>query len=190
MSANVLGRTFDLVLFRAGPQEFPFMPNKHVVLGIVGGTPVFMVYSMALNPIVALSMALGTVLGIFLATRLILRWRKLDARFTQTAHSLMCSGAFMTILMILPFSQIAPVLSEFAANPEAAAATPPDIPGLPVLIMNVLNAWNFLITANIYRHATDRGFAMGLLYSLLNSGVVLAMVLSFGLLLGGLGLGA
>ena len=76
---------------------------------------------------------------------------------------------------------------ELAANPEAPVPT--DIPGLPVMIMNVLNIWNFLITANVYRHATDRGFAMGLLYSLMSSGVVLATVLSFGLLLGGLGIG-
>lgn len=187
MSVNVLRRTLDLVLFRAGPQEFPFMPGRHVTLGAVGGTPVFMVYSLALNPIIALSMALGTVLGIFLATRLILRWRQLDARFTQTAHALLCSSAFMTLLMILPFSQIAPILSEMAADPEAA--TPPDIPAIPVLVMNVLNAWNFLITANVYRHATDRGFAMGLLYSLLSSGMVLATVLGFGLVLGSLGIG-
>jgi hypothetical protein len=187
MSVNVLGKTFELALLRAGPQDFPFMPNRHVMFGVVAGTPVFMVYSLALSPVIALSMALGTVLGIFLATRLILRWRKLDGRFAQTAHALMCTNALLTVLMILPFSQIAPLLSELAANPEAPVPT--DIPGLPVMIMNVLNIWNFLITANVYRHATDRGFAMGLLYSLLSSGVVLATVLSFGLLLGGLGIG-
>ena len=187
MSVNVLGKTFELALLRAGPQDFPFMPNRHALFGVVGGTPVFMVYSLALSPVIALSMALGTVLGIFLATRLILRWRKLDGRFAQTAHGLMCTNALLTVLMILPFSQIAPLLSELAANPEAPVPT--DIPGLPVMIMNVLNIWNFLITANVYRHATDRGFAMGLLYSLMSSGVVLATVLSFGLLLGGLGIG-
>ena len=83
MSVNVLGKTFELALLRAGPQDFPFMPNRHALFGVVGGTPVFMVYSLALSPVIALSMALGTVLGIFLATRLILRWRQLDARFTR-----------------------------------------------------------------------------------------------------------
>ena len=116
MSVNVLGKTFELALLRAGPQDFPFMPNRHALFGVVGGTPVFMVYSLALSPVIALSMALGTVLGIFLATRLILRWRKLDGRFAQTAHALMCTNALLTVLMILPFSQIAPLLSELAAN--------------------------------------------------------------------------
>ncbi len=187
MSVNVLARTLDLVLFRTGPQDFPFMPTRHVMVGVAGGAPVFMVYSLALNPIIALSMALGTVLGIFLATRLILRWRKLEARFTQTAHSLLCASALLTILMILPFSQIAPALTAFAADPENA--TPPDIPTMPVLIMNLLNAWNFLITANIFRHATGSGFGMGLLYSLMSSAVVLGLVLTFGSLLGAMGIG-
>ena len=68
MSVNVLGKTFELALLRAGPQDFPFMPNRHALFGVVGGTPVFMVYSLALSPVIALSMALGSVLGIFLAT--------------------------------------------------------------------------------------------------------------------------
>lgn len=187
MLATLLSRTFDLVLFRAGPQDFPFLAGRHATVGVVAGTPVLMVYSMALTPVVALSMAIGSVLGVFLAAKLILRWRKMDARFTQTAHAQLAATAFLTALMILPFAQIAPTLAEMAANP--GAETPPDIPTGPVLIMNALNMWGFMVTANIYRHATDSGFGMGLLYSLTNTAVVLATVLMLGSLLGALGVG-
>jgi hypothetical protein len=182
MLASILSRTFDLVMFRAGPQDFPFLAGRHATIAVVAGSPIFMVYSMALTPLVALAMAAGSVLGVFLAAKLILRWRKLDARFTQTAHAQLAVTAFLTALMILPFAQIAPLLAEMAANP--GMETPPDVPAGPVLIMNALNLWGFMVTANIYRHATDSGFAMGLLYSLTNTAVVLATVLMLGSVLG------
>lgn len=185
MLANLFSATLQVLLFRAGPQDFPYLPQWTRTVCVLGGTPVFMVYAMALAPAMALVMAAATVLGAALVTRGILRARKLEARFTQTLHTLLCAGGLITLLMVPAFAQVAPKLAEIAANPEAYGPdNPPELPQGPVLIMNLLNVWNFLVTAHVFRHAANCGFGLGLLFALLAAAVILGTVLMFGSLFG------
>jgi hypothetical protein len=188
MLATLFSVTLQVLLFRAGPQDFPYLPQWTRTFCVLGATPVFMVYALALAPAMALVMAAATVLGMALVTRGILRARKLDARFTQTLHTLLCTGGFITLLMVPAFAQVAPKIAEIAANPEAFGpdAPPPELPQGPVLIMNLLNVWNFLVTAQVFRHAANSGFGMGLLFALLAAAVILGTVLMFGSLFGAL----
>lgn len=187
MLSNVFSATLQVVLFRGGPQDFPFLPNQMATLCVLGGTPVFLVYSMALSPLLAGVMAAATVLGLMMATRGLLKARGMEARFTQTYHTLLCASGFLTLLMAPAFAQVAPKLAEIAANPEALQGPePPQLPGGPVLIMNLLNIWNFLVTAHVFRHACNTGFALGLLFALLAAAVVLGTVLVAGMVFGAL----
>ena len=101
------------------------MPNIDISVSIcvIGATPVFFVYALALSPTLALIMASATVVGVALATRMILRVRSLEARFTQTFQTLLCTSAVLTALMAIPFSQVAPQLVELASDPEAMAVS-------------------------------------------------------------------
>lgn len=186
MLANLFSVTLQVLLFRAGPQDFPYLPQWTRTICVIGGTPVFLVYSMALAPAMALVMAAATVLGMALVTRGILRARKLEARFTQTLHTLLCAGGLITLMMVPAFAQVAPKLAEIAANPEAFGpdAPPPDLPQGPVLIMNLLNIWNFLVSAHVFRQAANSGFGLGLLFALLAAAVILGTVLMLGSLFG------
>lgn len=187
MVSNVLSTTLQIVLFRAGPQDFPHLPQWTRTICVAGATPVFLVYSMALAPTMALVMAAATVLGMAMVTRGLLRARGLGDRFTQTFHTLLCSNALLTALMVLPFAQVAPVLAQIAADPNALQGPePPSLPGGPILIMNILNIWNFIVTAHVFRHATGTSFGLGLLFALLAAAVVLGTVLIFGTLFGAL----
>ncbi len=191
MIAQAFSATLKIVLFRAGPQDFPFLPQWTRTICVIGATPVFFVYALALSPALALIMATATVVGVALATRVILRVRNMEARFIQTFQTLLCTSALLTALMAIPFSQVAPQLVELASDPEAmAAGTPPDLPGGAVLVMNLLNIWNFLVTAHVFRHATNSGMAMGLVWAFAAAAVMLASVLLFGSLLGALVVGS
>ena len=190
MIAQALSTTLKIILFRAGPQDFPFLPQWTRTICVIGATPVFFVYALALSPTLALIMASATVVGVALATRMILRVRSLEARFTQTFQTLLCTSEVLTALMAIPFSQVAPQLVELASDPEAmAAGAQPDLPGGPVLLMNLLNIWNFLVTAHVFRQATNSGMAMGLVWAFAAAAVMLACVLLFGSLLGALVVG-
>lgn len=183
--------TFQLLTFRAGPQDLPYLPQYGGRLCLLGALPVFMVYSMALPAGLALLMAASTVFGMGLVTYLILRLRRLEPRFTQTFHSLLLSNGLLTLLMVPAFAMVAPQVIELASNPdllqdpEAAR-----LPGGPVFLMNLLNLWNFAVTANIFRHATNVAFGWGVLLALLAAFSVLMVVLLLGTLGGSLlGLG-
>ncbi|ULQ47083.1 hypothetical protein JN531_002075 [Flagellatimonas centrodinii] len=192
MFAQALSVTLKVLLFRAGPQDFPFLPQWTRTVCVLGATPVFFVYALALAPTLALIMATATVVGMALATRGILRVRKVEDRFTQTFQTLLCANAVLTALMAIPFAQVAPILLELAADPELAtgAMAAPDLPGGPVLLMNLLNVWNFVVSAHIFRHATNSGFGAGLLWAFAVVAVTMTCVLVFGTLVGSLLVGS
>ncbi|MFP5358703.1 MAG: hypothetical protein ACLGHI_09650 [Gammaproteobacteria bacterium] len=183
--------TFLLLTFRAGPQDLPYLPQYTYRFCLAGGIPVFMVYSMALPPGLALVMAASTVLGMGLVTYLILRLRGLEPRFTQTFHALLASNGLLTLLMVPPFALVAPQIIELASNPDLLQdPQAARLPGGPVFLMNLLNLWNFAVTAGIFRHAANVAFGWGILLALLAAFSVLMVVLMLGILGGSLlGLG-
>ena len=186
MLSNVLAATLNLLLFRTGPQDFPFEPGLTRVLVPSAALANYLVLAMALNPVMAAGMALGVVIGTALGTHLILRARRMEARFTQTFHALLAVSTILTLSLALPFSQIAPELEKLAQNPELAESATLQIPGWAALTMNLLNIWNFMVNANILRHAAGVGVGVGLLLALLMAFGVLMIVLFFATLAGAL----
>ncbi|WP_420465144.1 hypothetical protein [Panacagrimonas sp.] len=184
MFQSVLNATVNLLLFRIGPQDFPFDINLTRVLVPAAALANYAVLVMAVNPVVAAAMSIAVVMGTAMAAHLILRARKLEARFTQTYHAMLAVSTLLTLGLVLPFSQIAPELEKLAQNPEALETASLDIPGWAALTMNALNIWNFVVNAHILRHAAGMGIGGGLLLALLVAFGVLMFVLFFATLAG------
>ena len=185
MIGNALRLTLHILLFRAGPQDFPFDPLLTRFLLPFGVLANYAVFAMVLPPGLAVAMAAAMIGGVAIATRLILRARQLDGRFMQTWHSLLACTGTLTLLLIPPFAQIAPEFSRLAENPELAAQNNPvQLPAGPSFIMNILNVWNFAVTAHIYRHAANVNLWIGALLALLVAISTLMFVVFFGSLAG------
>ena len=181
MLQSVLTATFNLLFFRAGPQDFPYDPRLTGWLVPIAALSNYFVLSLALPPILAAAIGLAVVIALTFSTRLFLRTRKLEARFMQTLHALLAVSSVMTLALALPFSEIAPELEKFAAmNPGATEPLPAiQIPAWAAFSMNVLNVWNFAVNVQIYRQAGNTSLVAGLLVALLIAFSVLMFVLFF-----------
>lgn len=181
MLQSVLLATLNLLVFRAGPQDFPYDPRLTGWLVPIAVLANYFVLSLALPPILAGAIGLAVVMALSIATRLYLRTRKLEDRFFQTFHSLLAVSTVMTLALMVPFSEVAPELEKFAAmNPGATDPAPAlQVPAWAAFTMNMLNIWNVAVNANIFRHAGNTGIATGLIVSFLVAIGVLVFVLLF-----------
>ena len=181
MLQSVLIVTANLLLFRAGPQDFPYDPRLTGWLVPIAVLANYFVLSLALPPILAGAIGLAVVVALSFATRLYLRTRKLESRFMQTFHALLAVSTVMTLALMLPFSEIAPELEKFAAMNPGATDPMPEIrvPAWAAFSMNLLNVWNFAVNVHIFRQAGNSSLAVGLLVALLVAFGVLVFVLFF-----------
>ena len=180
MFSTVARTTLNLLLFRAGPEDFPYAPQLTRVLLPLAALINYALLVQALPPLLAMAMALAVVIATGLATRTLLRIRGMEARFIQTYHSLLAVNCVLTLALWLPFSEIAPQLQELSKNPEAMEAGADfKIAGWAALMMNLLNIWNFVVNAHIFRRSANFGFGVGVLVAMLVSLAVLAFVLFF-----------
>ena len=188
MLPSVLTATLNLLLFRIGPQDFPYDPRLTHWLVPIAVLVNYLVLSLALAPLLAAAVSLAVIMATAFATRLMLRARGLEARFMQTFHALLAVSIVMTLALALPFSEIAPELEKLAAMDPSAVEAAPEIhvAAWAALMMNALNIWNFAVNAHIYRHAAGFGLAGGLLVALIVSLGVLMFVLIFATFVAGL----
>lgn len=203
MFASVLAATINLLTFRSGPQDFPYAP---------GLTPWTMAFAVAANLSVfaqiiplplALLMAVMMVLGLALVTRVLLRARQLEPRYNQTLNSLLVTSGLLTLALAPLFASVAPLLREMAAAMEqstqamggsggsagvAEGVAAPEIalPQGTMFLMNLLNFWNFAVSASIYRQAANVNILFGLLIALAAALSVMFFVIVFASLIGGL----
>lgn len=167
MLATLLTATLRILLFRGGPQDFPYDPKLTAPLAVAAALANGLMFVQVLPLGAAVVMAIAMVGGLALATRGVLRARQLEARFHQTFAALLATNAALTFLLVPFFVQIAPTLRELASNPELLEH--PEQVKLPqgvAFIMNALNIWSFAVTASIFRHAANVSMALGLLISL------------------------
>lgn len=175
MLRNVIAATLRLILFRAGPQDFPFDPNLTRALVPAAALANYLVLVTVLPPAIAVVMSLAVVSALGFSTHLVLRARGVQARFMQTYHALLAVATVMTLALWPPFSVIAPALIELSSNPEALEdGSNLDLPAGPAFLMNALNVWNFMVNASIFRHAANLNLGLG---------VVVALVVAFGVLM-------
>lgn len=202
MFASVLAATINLLTFRSGPQDFPYAP---------GLTPWTMAFAAAANLSVfaqiiplplALLMAAMMVLGLALVTRVLLRARQLEPRYNQTLNSLLMTSGLLTLALAPLFASVAPLLREMAAameqgaqamggggsagTAEGVAAPEIALPQGTMFLMNLLNFWNFAVSASIYRQAANVNILFGLLIALAAALSVMFFVIVFASLIGGL----
>lgn len=181
MLASVLQATLNLLLFRAGPQDFPYEPRLTGWLVPAAALVNYFVLGLVLPPIVAAAIGVAVVIALSFATRVFLRTRGMEARFMQTYHALLAVSIPMTLLLLWPFSEIAPELQKLSQIEPSPTAPMPElqVPGWAALTMNLLNLWNYLVNAHIFRNAGNLGLGGGLIVALLVAFGVLMFVLVF-----------
>lgn len=183
-----------ILVFRSGPEDFPYDVRNRlgiacIAFGILAnaalaammGQVAVLTKTVTVTPPLWADIVFGLVsvgaMGLF--TRVALRARQLDSRFQQTFNALLATSSVLALLMILPIRQLLPFMPvaqelsrKLATNPELAndPAAMSVFPGWAVLfslMMPALLAWQFAVTAFIYRRAANTKAAGGIFIALL-----------------------
>ena len=156
-----------ILLFRAGPQDFPHAPQLVAPLPLMAVAAYFAVFAILLPPGVSLVISVASVAALALVTHSLLSARRLASRFQQTFHALLATGIVLTLASIPAMSALAPTLQQIAANPELLQQ-PGAVQPSPFasLLLNALNLWNLAVYAHIFRHAVQTRLWTGLLLAL------------------------
>lgn len=191
--------TLQILLFRKGPEDFPYAADGSLdkacsALGIIATALLFGIVQPL--PLALFDGAVATV-AVSLYVRLVLRLRGLEARQQQTRNALLASGSLLMLVMWLPMSVVMPVMTAFmesvaaaqqAAGPDAAPPTIsadqlPQVPMLPGLLLDLLGLWFAASATHVLRQATGiPRFAAAMMALLMISNVMVAMVLAGNLL--------
>jgi hypothetical protein len=164
-----------ILLFRAGPQDFPHVPQLVVPLPALAIGAYFALYAILLPPAMSLVLALASVGALALVTNSLLSARRVANRFQQTFHALLATGTVLTLLSIPPMIALAPALRQIAASPELLQQPGAvQAPALASLLVNLFNLWNLAVYGHIFRHAADVRLWSGMLIALF---VVLSVLL-------------
>lgn len=158
MLSATLTATVNLLLFRTGPQEFPYSGRFSSGLIAAAGVAIALSLSLAIPGAAAIATALATLGGLAAGSHAVLRVRRLDNRFQQTFHSLVATTAIFNLMLLWPFAEFAPALEQAVdatqkgVAPEQAQA---NLPMLPFFLIMVLQIWGFAVRVFIFRHAAD-----------------------------------
>ncbi|HEU0196268.1 MAG TPA: hypothetical protein VFQ88_03505 [Nevskiaceae bacterium] len=177
MLANLLTSILRLMVFRAGPQDVPYSPQLLRFIIPVAVAIGWILFSVVLPVLPAAVMSIVNVLGTVLVAQGILRARDLAGRVPQTVTALVGSGIILNLLMIYPAMLLAPHIAEIAKHPELLKTGGIKLPEGPVLAVDGLNLWGFIISAYIYRHAANVRALGGIGFAILAGLVVLMLVL-------------
>lgn len=152
-------RLFDLMLFRAGPQDLPGNQTTLMASAVAYCIALFAQVIVVAPPAgAAVQAVLATVLlGLYAST--VLRLRKLPNRFVQTATALFASGTVLTLFMIGPTHAMAPYLEAIAQSSDPQSMPTP--PGLMALVYVVAGFWGLALYSHIYRHALGVSILLG-----------------------------
>lgn len=186
MFASVLAATFRILLFRAGPQDFPYDPRGRLTIGCLA----FAIFANALllsllaSPARALASSCLNVAMLALFTRLVLVMRKQDNRFQQTFNALLATTGALALLMLPFLAQIAPVgaeiMEQLQKNPELANH-PEQLPVMPTFaatLFSLVYLWTLIVMLRIFQQAAGALAVLALLALALL--MIMASVLSLG----------
>jgi hypothetical protein len=183
-----------ILFFRSGPEDFPYDPGRSlsiacIAFGLLANAALAMAMgelavrmhavTIPTTVVLAIAVAVASVLAMGLFTRLALQVRQLDNRYQQTFNALLMTSSILSLALVplvhllAPLMPIAQELNEkLAANP--GLAQDPDtlsaLPGWSVLLMLVmpwLVVWQFAVTSFIYRRAANVRTGGGILIALL-----------------------
>lgn len=182
MFPQALRVTLALLLFRSGPQDFPYsVPLTRACAGLAVVASLLLMAPMIPWPL-ALAAALGGVVGLAFFTRTLLRVRKLENRLLQTLGAHYLTGALFALAMWPAFQALAPELTRLLSDPAAMDALrsgqPLNLspPGWATLWSDVLFFWSLAVSVRIHRMSADLSIPTGLLLTLGAALVMLSFV--------------
>lgn len=172
-----------ILLFRAGPQDFPYAASVTRVVVPLTALVWFLQYRLTLPPLPAAIHAAGALAALAGFSYSLLQVRGLTNRMRQTFDSLLLTDCALTLLLLPPLSALAPHMMRIAENPDLARTEM--LPPLPSLAVIAVSLWNFMVTAHIYRHSLNTGLGVGSLVALLAAIVTVSVASALGALVGG-----
>lgn len=167
MLNQIVAVTVRILLFRAGPQDFPHAPALVPWIPAAAIAGYYVVFRTLLAPATAVVLASVSVGALAFVTHSLLSARRVQNRFQQTFHALLATSLVLTLASLPPMMALAPAMRELAQNPDllqqpgAVQVSP-----LASLLLNALNLWNFAVCAHIFRHAADTRLWTGALIAL------------------------
>lgn len=191
MFLQALNAALRILVFRAGPQDFPYSPQLTQAVVTLAVVANYLVFVQLLPPALNLVTGLATAGSMALVMRGVLRNRGLESRSNQALNAWLLCSALLTLLMAIPFNQIGPPLMEqikanpqLVSNPEAVK-----IAAGPALMIDLLFIWGFAMSVHIFRNAANVGIGVGLLITLFAANAVFFGILLSSSLMRALGLG-
>lgn len=199
MFNQALHATIQILLFRQGPEDFPYATDGRLdtactALGIIATALLFGI----VQPLpLALFDGVVATLVVSLYVRLVLRLRGLEARQQQTRNALLATGSLLLLMLWLPMSMVMPVMTEFmnamaaaqqaagpgTAPPAITADQLPQVPVVPGLLLDLMALWFAASATHVLRRATGIArFAAAMMALLLISNVMVAMMIADNLL--------
>lgn len=194
MFNQALHATIQILLFRQGPEDFPYATDGRLdtactALGIIATALLFGI----VQPLpLALFDGVVATLVVSLYVRLVLRLRGLEARQQQTRNALLATGSLLLLMLWLPMSMVMPVMTEFmnamaagpgTAPPAITADQLPQVPVVPGLLLDLMALWFAASATHVLRRATGIArFAAAMMALLLISNVMVAMMIAGNLL--------
>ena len=190
MLTQAFWTSLRIIAFRAGPEDLPYdagrvltsacmafavLANTVLAAMMLGVAPV----ALKAPLLAAVALAVATVLALGVFTRFMLRTRQLDNRFQQTFNALLLTSSVLALALALPIHLLAPLLpavesyvEKVQQHPELAndPSAVPDLPGwagVLSLLLPALFAWQFAVTAYIYRRAANTRTAGGIFIAVL-----------------------
>lgn len=182
MFPQALRVTLALMLFRSGPQDFPYSLQLSRTCAAIAVLSSLLLMAPLIPLPLALAAASGGVIGLAFFTRTLLRARKLENRLVQTLGAQYLAGALFAFAMWPAFQALAPELARLLGDPAAMdslrAGQPLklDPPGWATLVSDLLFFWSLAVSVRINRMAADLSVPVGLLLTLAGALVMMSFV--------------
>ncbi|MDP3858978.1 MAG: hypothetical protein Q8Q73_14575 [Stagnimonas sp.] len=183
MFSHALRVTLALLLFRGGPQDFPFSVPISRACAVAAALASLLLMAPLIPLPLALAAAIGGVVGLAFFTRTLLRARKLENRLVQTLGAQYLSGALFALAMWPAFQALAPELSRLLSDPAALerlrAGQPVDMQSPPMwatLLSDLLFFWSLAVSVRINRLAADLAVPAGILLTIASALVMMSFV--------------
>jgi hypothetical protein len=173
MPNQAFAAALKILLFRAGPQDFPYSETLARAIVPLTGLIWFLQYRLTLPVQQAIVQAVASLAVLAAFSYFLLQKRGMLNRLRQTLDALYLCDALLTLAVLPPLSLIAPQMIRMAENPELARTE--SLPALPALAVMALSMWNFLVNAHVYRNALDTHFGVGALTALLSTMLTVSM---------------
>lgn len=182
MFPQALRVTLALMLFRSGPQDFPYsVPLTRACAGLAVLASLLLMAPMIPMPL-AVAAALGGVAGLAFFTRTLLRVRKVENRLAQTLGAHYLTGALFALALWPAFQALAPELARLLSDPAAMEALrsgkplPLSPPGWATLWSDLLFFWSLAVSVRIHRLSAGLSLPTSLLLTVAAGLVMLSFV--------------